>query len=140
MILQATCLLFILNCVCHLGVQTNNEYLGCSSGIFLDELSKANFQFCESVCIKICFTWVTVFHLCIKAWYNVFKNCICWEHIETDSKTSEPEKVELQKLTTGTNHLLQCFYLQYSAVADPHFWGEIIFKDQLLAIFKTLLI
>ena len=55
-------------------------------------------------------------------------------------KLQSQKKVELQKLITGTDHLCQCFYLQYSPVVDPHFWGEIIFKDQLFAIFKTLLI
>jgi hypothetical protein len=52
------------------------------------------------------------------------------------AKLQSQKKVELQKLITGTDHLLQCFYLQYSAVVDPHFWGEIILRISCLLYLK----
>ena len=88
-----------------------------------------------------------IFHLshCFSPVYKNFVQCLqkllsAENILKQASKLQSQKKVELQKLITGTDYLLQCFYLQYSAVVDPHFWGEIVFKDQLLAIFKTLLI
>jgi hypothetical protein len=43
-------------------------------------------------------------------------------------KLQSQNKEELQKLITRTDHLLQCFYLQYSAVEDPHFWEEMVLR------------
>jgi hypothetical protein len=45
-------------------------------------------------------------------------------------KLQSQNKVELQKLITGTDHLLQYFYLQYFAVEDTHILGRQFFKDQ----------
>ena len=62
------------------------------------------------------------------------------ENIETSHKTSEPEKSRTIEINYCNRSFTSALLSTKSAVEDPHFWGEMVFKDHLLVIFKTLLI
>jgi hypothetical protein len=82
----------------------------------------------------------SLFFTCVYKLGTMSSKMVVAENIlKQAAKLQRQKRAEIQKLITGTDHLLLCFYLKYSAVVVPHFLGEIIFKDQLLGIFKTLL-